>query len=120
MGKRIAGTCYMKIDGVQVSIKGSIEVALSKTKRESLDSLSGPTGFFKETAITPYVKGAFHVPPDFPREKLMTSTDLTITTEFANGWVHTLSGGYNVGEPTFKGEEGETELQFDGVDGDFQ
>jgi hypothetical protein len=44
MGQRIAGTCYFKIDGEQLELEGGIELPLFKTKRESVESISCPTG----------------------------------------------------------------------------
>lgn len=66
MGQRIAGTCYFKVDGEQLELEGGIEVPLFKTKREATESISGPTGFYKETDVIPFIKGSFLVPSSFP------------------------------------------------------
>jgi len=120
MGQRIAGTCYFKVDGEQLELEGGIEVPLFKTKREATESISGPTGFFKETDVIPFIKGSFLVPDSFPLSKLESGTDLTITAELANGMVYTLSGAFIVGDAALKGDEGKVDLEFNGKKGDFQ
>jgi molecular chaperone DnaJ len=38
---------------------------------------------------------------------------MTVTSEFPNGKVYTLSGAYQVGEPSAKGDDGTIELEFE-------
>jgi hypothetical protein len=120
MGQRIAGTCYFKIDGEQLELEGGIELPLFKTKRESVESISGPTGYFKESDVVPFIKGSFLVPSTFPLSTLESGTEMTITAELANGMVYTLSGAFIVGDAALKGDEGKVDLEFNGKKGDFQ
>lgn len=119
MGRKIAGSCYIKVDGEQLDVKGSVECPITETVRETKMGLNGPSGY-KETARLPYIKLAANLPPGFPRKKLSESTDMTVTAELANGTVYTLSGAYLVGEPAANGEEGEVELEFNGDRGIWQ
>jgi hypothetical protein len=116
---RVAGICYFKIDGEQLEAKGGIECPITTTKRETVEGLTGVAGY-KETARTPYIKGNFVFGPDFPLAKLESGTDMTITAELANGKTYVLSGAYLVGDPAAKGDEGEVELEFNGVKGLWQ
>lgn len=115
---KVAGTCYVKVDGSQLEIKGDngIEVPMQSKQREVVMGQSGVAGL-KETARTPYVKGVFIVGPDFPREKLDESVDMTVTVEFINGSVYTLSGAFVVGEVAYKSDSGELEVEFNGIKG---
>ncbi|MDO9235947.1 MAG: phage tail tube protein [Aquabacterium sp.] len=119
MAKRVAGICYIKVDGEQLEVSGGIEVPLLEVKREAVMGLAGPAGM-KETALEPYVKLSAIFMPDFPLDKLQTNTDMTITAELANGKVYTLSGAFLAGESSAKGEDGTTELQFSGKRGQWQ
>ncbi|BBP99086.1 hypothetical protein BSFA1_42150 [Burkholderia sp. SFA1] len=119
MGKRVAGTCFIKVDGDQLEVKGSVECTIGDVIRTSVTSTKGRVGY-KEEVRVPSTKGTFIFMPDFPIEKLTTGDDLTITTEFANGMVHTLSGASLVGEPTAKAEDGEIDLEFEGDKGIWQ
>jgi len=115
---KVAGTCYVKADGDQLELKNEsgIEVPLSSVVREAVMGQSGVAGL-KETAKIPYVKGTFIVGPNFPREKLDEATDITVTVEFINGSVYTLSGAFTVGESAYKSDSGEVELEFNGIKG---
>lgn len=116
---RVAGICYIKVDGEQLDAKGSIECPITDNSREAVMGLSGVAGY-KETARTPYVKGSFIFTPGFPLSKLNEGTDMTVTAELANGKVYTLSGAFLVGEPAAKGDDGEVELEFNGIKGIWQ
>ena len=113
MGKRTAGTCYVKCNGMQLEIKGALEAPLSGFKREPVLSATGVPGY-KETVIAPYIKVTAIATPDFPVAQLANDTDMTITAEFANGKVYTLSGAWLANEASMKGDDGESELEFNG------
>lgn len=119
MGQKIAGTCYVKIDGDQLLLKGGIEVPINKVKREIVMANNKPAGF-KETPQEPYIKGTFIMGLGFPLAKLRDSTEMTITAELVNGTVYTLSQAWLDGEATLKTEDGEIDMEFKGMDGVFQ
>ena len=116
--KPLAGTAYVKVDGDQLELKSEagIKVPPFDKKRETIMGQSGVAGF-KETAVMPFVKGTFLVNANFPREKLNENTDMTVTVEFIDGTVYTLSGAYVVGDSERDSDTGEIELEFNGVKG---
>jgi len=116
---RIGGTCYVKIDGLQVSLTGGIEVPMNTKIREDVMGLAGDVDY-KETHRAPYVKGTFKVPKAFPVSKLMDSDQMTITAELANGMVYVLSEAYQAGEANHNAEEGTVDLEFHGTEGFYQ
>ena len=93
MGKKIAGTCFVKVNGQQLELQGNIEFPLTSVQRETMLSTTGVAGF-KETVTAPYVSGDFIVPSDFPIEEIKENVAQTITVECANGMVYTLSDAY--------------------------
>lgn len=115
MGQRVAGTCYAKVDGSQLTITGGCEAPLMDVKRETVTP-----GFYKEEQLAPYLKVTAVHTPDFPLDKLVKGTDMTVTCEFNNGKVYVLSGAYLVDEPALSGDDGTIELQFDGSKGVWQ
>jgi hypothetical protein len=116
MAQRIAGVCFIKVDGAQLEVSGDVEIPLTEFKREAVMSLTGPAGF-KETALEPYVKLAALFTPDFPLDQLRTNTTLTVTAELANGTVYTLSNAFVRDEPKAKPVEGTIEIEFSGSQG---
>lgn len=118
MGK-IAGTSYIKVDGEQLEVTGGVEIPLVDVKREAVMGPNGPVGY-KETAMEPTVKMTVAFTEDFPLATLQAGTDMTVTSELANGKVHTLSGAFVKGEPVVKNDEGTVDLEFSGMKGIWQ
>ncbi|MCK9389764.1 MAG: phage tail tube protein [Sulfuritalea sp.] len=113
---RLAGTCYFKVDGEQLELSGKVEVPLTSKTRTALPSHTGVAGF-KEEHRTPYIKATLFIPENFPRKKLDEMEEGSVTVELANGMVHTLSGAFVVGEPSYDSEAGTAEYEFNGLKG---
>ncbi|MFP1739783.1 phage tail tube protein [Lonsdalea quercina] len=116
---RIAGTCYFKIDGQQLSLTGGVEVPMNTTVKEDVMGLDGSVDY-KESFRAPYVKGTFKVPSSFPVDKITSSDTMTITAELANGQVYVLSGAHLSGEANHDAENGTADLEFHGEEGGYQ
>lgn len=119
MGKRVAGTCYIKVDGMQLEVSGGLECPITSTTRETVKGVNGPAGY-KETNRTPSTKLTAIFRADFPMDAVAEGTDMTVTSEFPNGKVYTLSGAFLVGEPSAKAEDGTIDLEFEGDRGIWQ
>lgn len=116
---KIAGTCYVKVDGQQISLTGGIEVPMNTRIRDDVIGLAGDVDF-KETHRAPYIKGTVKVPKAFPVSKLMDSESMTVTAELANGMVYVLSSAWVHGEINHNAEEGTADIEFHGEEGDYQ
>lgn len=119
MGKRVAGTCFIKVDGDQLEVSGAVECPLMPVTREAVAGLNS-AGYYSEKVLTPYVKLTAIFVDEFPVATLQENTDMTITAELANGKVYTLAGAFLVGEPSAKGDDGTIELEFNGREGRWQ
>lgn len=119
MAKRVAGTCYVKLDGEQLELSGEMECPAADVKREAVMSKTGLVGY-AESAIKQYVKGTFIFTPGFPLDTLKNNTELTITAELANGRIYTLSGAFLENEAPVKSDSGTIELEFAGRKGIWQ
>ena len=117
MGRKIEGTCYVKADDQQFIIKGGVTFPLSTTVREPIESLSPSDGNYRETDIAPYTKVQAAFDPNVDWEKIRTATNLTVTTEAANGMVYVLTEAYVSGEVEINVDEGSMDLVFPGAVG---
>ena len=45
MGKKLAGTCFVKVNGQQLELQGNMEFPLTLVQRETLLSTAGVAGF---------------------------------------------------------------------------
>ncbi|EBX2364004.1 phage tail protein [Salmonella enterica subsp. enterica serovar Bovismorbificans] len=116
---KIAGTCFFKVDGQQLSLTGGIEVPMNTRVRDDVVGMTGDVDY-KESWRSSYVKGTFKVPKSFPVDKLTTSDQMTITAELANGMVYVLSSAWLHGEANHNAEEGTVDLEFHGEEGGYQ
>ncbi len=114
MGQKVAGVTYVKIDGSQLVLTGAAEAPLNKSTRETIVK-----GYYKETETTPSLKVEALGVKETDFQAIMNGTNLTATTEFANGTVYTLTGAYIVGEATYNSDEGKVSLEFNGTEGDW-
>ncbi len=105
------------MDGQQLSLTGGIEVPMNTNVRDDVVGMAGDVDY-KETWRSPYVKGTFKVPKNFPVDKITASDQMTITAELANGMVYVLSAAWLHGEANHNAEEGTADLEFHGEEED--
>ncbi|MDY6323249.1 MAG: phage tail tube protein [Succinivibrio sp.] len=111
--KKIAGTCYLKIDGAQVSVNGDVEFPVTLVNREARMGSTGVVGY-SETDRVPFLNLTVNLEPTFPIEAVRTNDDMTLTAELANGWVYTLQGAWLEGEINGNASDGTVTLNFSG------
>ncbi|WP_425404624.1 phage tail tube protein [Hwanghaeella sp.] len=116
MGKPIGGTAFIKVDGEQLSLGGSLTVDVMDTEKEGQAGLSGVAGFTENNRV-PMIEGDFFVPDTFPIDKLQTMTGATVTAELANGKTAILEGAWLSGTIAINAADGTTSLKFEGVKG---
>lgn len=114
--KKIAGTCYIKVDGAQLSVEGSMEFPLTETNREARIGSTGVVGY-SEIDRVPFLRCQCTLTQDFPIKSLRDSDDMTVTAEFANGWTYTLQGAWLAGEIDGNASDGNVTLEFNGSKG---
>ncbi|MEH6478369.1 MAG: phage tail tube protein, partial [Sneathiella sp.] len=103
MGKKIGGTVYIKFDGKQLTLGGSMTAMLDDSEREGVAGLSGVVGF-NEKPVVPYIEGEFFMPDETSMDEIRDITSATITVELANGKVGTLSEAWNKSANEIDGE----------------
>lgn len=116
---KIAGTCYIKVDGLQLSATGGIEIPMNTRVKEVVIGLDGSVDY-KETHRAPYTKLTAKVPQGFPRDKLVNADTMTVTSELANGDVYVLSNAWVNGEMNHNPEDGTVDIEFHGQEGFYQ
>lgn len=113
---RIAGTCYIKVDGAQYTLAGSLTVSIDSVTREGLAGLSGVAGY-KESPRVPYIEGEFYATEDVSIPALQAITDATVTAELANGKTYVLRNAWRAGALELNAAEGTFTLRFEGMAG---
>lgn len=115
MGKKVAGTVYIKVDGTQLTATGSVEAPLSKVERETI-----APGYYNETDRVPFLNCDVVFTSKFDIKLLTERDDLTVTAELKSGRTYVLKSAYLIGETNVDASEGTVSLEFNGADGDWQ
>lgn len=112
--KKIGGTAYLKADGIQYELGGSITVSPTVVEREGKAGLSGVAGYTEKPRV-PFIEADLHTTADLSTEQLEAITDATVTAELANGKVYVLQGAWCVSAFDIDGAEGSVSVRFEGV-----
>lgn len=112
----IGGTCYLKLGGAQVALKGKFVYNVQKKIKEKvvgIDSVHGHT----EKPHAPYIKGSLSDLGGVSHQKILDYEGV-VTAELANGKVIVLRGATHEGESEVDGDAGEYPVHFVGMDGE--
>ena len=109
---RIAGTTTIIADNMQLSLKGSITLAVSDNERESVMGLDGRHGW-KETKVTPFVEVTVSLTEELDLQQISAVENATIQVKLANGKAAIFSGAVQTKQPELNPEEGEVTLRFE-------
>jgi hypothetical protein len=81
---RIAGTAYLKKNGVSLEMKGNWDYSLGLPKNEGMTHTAGVAGY-KQMPQIPYLEGELIDRSDLSLKDLCETDGATITLELANG-----------------------------------
>lgn len=110
---KVAGTAFIKVDGQQLALAGSLTVDPTLVEREGLTGLSGVVGY-KENNMVPSIEMEVFVTQDTNLKVLKDATDVTVTAELANGKVFSLRNAWLASRIAMNAAEGTASLKFEG------
>ena len=115
----IGGTCHITVDGQELSVEGSLSIPVNNVSKTAVVASGRVLGYTTKT-VAPSLTGSFYVENDFPLQKIIEASDMTVIAEFANGWKYTLSNAFLSGDSiNFTPEDGKITLTFTGLNGDW-
>jgi len=115
---RVAGTLYLRIDGVQYTVKGSVKFKLGGAEREPLeDTLSPYTGAYKEMSKAGVISATLQDSGGLSVDALNNIRDASVQLELASGKRYTWPRMTSRGGIEPDAGEGELELQLFGAPG---
>lgn len=112
--EKVGGTAFVKVDGDQLALEGTLTVDSFDTEREGLSGLSGVVGY-KETPRVPSIEVSAFLTSKTNLETLQKVVDGTVTAELANGKVYTLRNAWLAGAPAINGADGTMTIKFEGM-----
>jgi len=114
MAHRIAGIAFWMVDGVQLAVRGNLEVMPSRQERTGIagqDSIHG----YSELPIVPFISGDVSTIEGTSVEDIDAVTDSTITAELANGTVFVLRNAWRAERSTVNTRDGQFNVRFEGM-----
>jgi hypothetical protein len=114
----VAGTAFFTIDGVQFSLRGTLNIKLGAIKREAvmgLDQLHG----FKEVPEASYIECELTDLPQVDWNVIEKATGVTIQTSLINGKVAMLPNASQVLPIELNADDGKLKVRFEGPKGEW-
>lgn len=111
--KRVAGTCYVKINGKQLEIAGEVTVSPANRERESKVGLSGVTGYIERPRV-PYIEVECSADGATPLAELDGATDVTVSAELADGFTYVMRDAWSTTPAEKKASDGGYTVRFEG------
>lgn len=114
---KIAGTAYLKVDGTQYSLRGSVTANLKPSTREGIAGQDGVHGY-KEMPMVPFIAVDISTTPELDLNALAKLDDITVQLECANGKSGLLRNAWaDLGD--VNPEEGSLSVRFEGKSGEW-
>ncbi len=113
--KKIGGTIYLKVDGLQYAAKGNFTYNLGYPKREAVAGVDRVHGY-KETQQPSFIEGEITDNVSVDLKKLVTLENATVTLDLANGKSIVLRNSWYAGEGTGNTEEGNVQFRVESAD----
>lgn len=117
MAGRIAGICFVKVDGKQYDLRGNLIVSISPSERTGVAGQDGVHGYI-ETPRVPFISGNFSDTDGLSINELDAITGATITAELANGKAYILRGAWTKSAHEIDTAQGQVAVRFEGLSGD--
>lgn len=111
----VAGTVYVKVDGRQLSVRGSCTISPNTRTRTAVVGLDGPHGF-QCVFRMPYISVEVTNRTQFPMTDIQNVEDATVTAELENGEVWVLRNAAQTADLEMEASEGSYTARFDGFD----
>lgn len=112
-GHRIAGTAYLKVDGVQYALKGGLTISPDPVEREGIAGMDGVHGYSEKPRV-PSIKCELSDSGGLSLEQLRAITDATVTAEVATGKVYVLTNAWTKAAHELDAADGKISVEFMG------
>jgi hypothetical protein len=117
MANRIAGVCYLKVDGAQYALRGALTVSPDSFEREGVAGMDGVHGYIERPRV-PFITADLTDTAGLSLEALQAVTDATITVELANGKTYLLRNAWTAEARELNAADGQVSVRFEGKKGE--
>lgn len=111
----VAGECFVKTDGRQLSVRGTLTIGMNRKTRTPVAGLDGIHGYsetFRAQSITIEITNR----PDYPLTEITEIIDGTVTAEMQNGEVWVLRNSWCGDDTDLNAADGSATIVFYGME----
>lgn len=113
MAECVAGEAFVKVDGRQLSVRGTLTISPNQRTRTPVSGLDGFHGF-QAVYRAPYIEIEITNRPQFPLTDLADITDATVTAETEIGETWVLRNAFQSGDLELNAADGTCTVRFEG------
>lgn len=114
---RIAGTAFLKVDGEQFALRGSLTISIDAFERAGVAGVDGVHGY-TEIPRVPFIEGEFSDIRGLSIRRLSDICNATVTAETLNGKTYLLRNAWTSTARELNGTEGTVTVRFEGMSGE--
>ena len=113
--QKIGGVAFLKVDGVQYSLRGNLKIMPLTSTRTGVAGQDGVHGTTRKPVV-PYMEMDISDLGGLSVKALQAIDNSTITAELDNGKVYILVNGWYAGEAVVDSMDGKVGARFEGMD----
>ncbi|MBI9079193.1 MAG: phage tail tube protein [Pseudodesulfovibrio sp.] len=111
---RIAGTVYVKRDGVLLDCEGEFSLGLGLPERTTRKGSHGGVVGYEEESTVPFIEGSLTTTAEMDIEAILKADGETITVEAANGKTYSLSPAWQTKPGEINASKGVVPVRWEG------
>ena len=113
----VSGVCYLKVDGTQYALRGSLTISTDMVEREGVAGMDGVHGYIERPRV-PFISADVTDSAGLSLEALQAITDATVTAELKNGKVYLLRNAWTAEARELNAADGQISVRFEGMKGE--
>ena len=115
---KVAGTCFLKVNGEQYSLRGNLTISLGGFERESAVGLDQYHGIIEKPRAS-FIEADITDTDGLDIKTLENLNNVTVTVELINGKVGILRQATQINALELKAEDGTITIKFEGPEGEW-
>jgi Phage tail tube protein len=114
---RVAGTAFLRVDGSQFALRGSLVVSIDENEREGIAGQDAVHGFL-ERPFVPYIEADVSDIGGLSVSAIRRMSNVTVQAELANGKSYILRNAWCSSALELNTTDGQVTVRFEGMRGE--
>jgi len=115
---KVAGTCFLKVNGEQYSLRGNMTISLGGYERSSVSGLDQYHGVIEKPRAS-FIQADITDTDGLDLKVLENLNNVTVTVELINGKVAILRQATQISALELKADDGTISVRFEGPEGEW-